>query len=79
LDILKPLVDRIRFEGPEFLAKNIHLAQEVRRTLEDLDKIDEDLKKAERNIESAREKLSTYCSRIQTLCAAPLEQATTQA
>ena len=39
LDVLKPLFERMRIEGPDFLRKNAALAEEVRRTFADIDRI----------------------------------------
>jgi hypothetical protein len=52
LDILKPLFDTMRAEGPDFLAKNAHLAEEIRRTFVDMDEMEKELKKAAKAIES---------------------------
>jgi hypothetical protein len=41
----------MRTEGPDFLHKNTALADEVRRTLADIDEIEGQLKKAESAIE----------------------------
>ena len=40
LDVLKPLFERMRAEGPDFLEKNVLLAEEVRRTFVDIDGIE---------------------------------------
>jgi hypothetical protein len=53
LDVLKPLFERMRTEGLDFLDKNAALAQEVRRTFADLDRIEGELKKASKAITSA--------------------------
>src|ERR1700723_2253833 len=33
LDVLRPLLERMRVEGPDFLQKNVAMSEEVRRTL----------------------------------------------
>jgi hypothetical protein len=53
LDVLKPLFERMRTEGLDFLDKNAALAQEVRRTFADLDRIEGELKKTSKAITSA--------------------------
>jgi Kef-type K+ transport system membrane component KefB len=55
-------------EGPDFLTKNSHLAEEVKRTFIELDEIERELKKAARAIESAQELAIGYRSRLQQLC-----------
>jgi len=68
LDILKPLFETMRVEGPDFLTKNSHLAEEIRRTFVDIDEMERELKKAAKAIESAKELATTYRSRLQQLC-----------
>ena len=47
LEVLRPVFERMRAEGPDFLQRNAALADEVRRTLADIDEIEGQLKKAE--------------------------------
>jgi hypothetical protein len=68
LDILKPLFETMRAEGPDFLTKNSHLAEEIRRTFVDIDEMENLLKKAAKAIESAKELATTYRSRLEQLC-----------
>jgi len=68
LDILKPLFETMRTEGPDFLTKNSHLAEEIRRTFVDIDEMEKELKKAAKAIESAQELASAYRTRLQNLC-----------
>ncbi len=68
LDVLKPLFERMRAEGPDFLEKNGLLAEEVRRTFVDIDGIEKELKKASNALKSASELVTKYRSRLQTLC-----------
>jgi hypothetical protein len=53
LDVLRPLLERMRTEGVDFLQKNAALGEEVRRTLVDLDEVDKELKKAANAIDTA--------------------------
>ncbi len=46
LEVLKPLLERMRTEGPDFLQRNAALAEEVRRTFADIDAIEKELGKA---------------------------------
>jgi hypothetical protein len=68
LEVLKPVFERMRTEGADFLQKNSALADEVRRTFVDLDEIDKELKKAAKAIESASGLTVKYRSRVKTLC-----------
>jgi hypothetical protein len=68
LDILKPLFERMRAEGPDFLTTNSQLAEEVRRTFADIDEMEKELKKAAKAIESAKDLAAAYKNRLQQLC-----------
>ena len=68
LEVLKPIFERMRTEGPDFLQRNSALAEEIRRTFVDLDEIDKELKKAAKAIESASGLNAKHKSRVQTLC-----------
>jgi len=68
LDVLRPLLERMRTEGPDFLQKNSALADEVRRTLVDLDEIEKELKKATRAIDAAVGLTGKYRVRLNSLC-----------
>jgi hypothetical protein len=68
LEVLKPVFERMRTEGPQFLQKNSALAEEVRRTFVDLDEIEKHLKKAAQAIDSAAGLTTKYRVRLQALC-----------
>jgi hypothetical protein len=68
LDVLKPLFERMRTEGPDFLQKNVALGEEIRRTLIDLDEIEKELKKATKAIGSAAGLVANYRVRLKSLC-----------
>ena len=68
LDVLKPLFDRMRSEGSDFLEKNTHLADEVRRTFTDIHRVETELKKAARAIDTATGLTGKYRVRLQTIC-----------
>jgi hypothetical protein len=68
LDVLRPLLERIRTEGVDFLQKNVALAEEVRRTLIDLDEVEKELKKAAKAIDTAAGLTGKYRVRLQSLC-----------
>jgi len=68
LEVLKPVFERMRTEGANFLQKNSVLAEEVRRTFVDLDEIEKHLKKAAQAIDSAAGLTTKYRVRLQALC-----------
>jgi hypothetical protein len=68
LDVLKPLFERMRIEGLDFLDKNSALAQEVRRTFADLDAIEKELGKASKAVQSVLGLVAKYKVRLQALC-----------
>jgi hypothetical protein len=58
----------MRIEGGDFLQKNAALAEEVRRTLIDLDEVEKELKKAAKAVDAASGLTSKYRVRLQVLC-----------
>jgi hypothetical protein len=68
LDVLRPLLERMRVEGADFLQKNSALADEVRRSLVDLDEVEKELKKAVKAIDAAALFTSKYKLRLHSLC-----------
>ena len=64
----KPLFERVRAQGSDFLDKNVALAEEVRRTFADIDRIDSELKKAAKAIQSASGLVVKYRGKLQGLC-----------
>jgi hypothetical protein len=68
LDVLRPLLERMRTEGPDFLQHNAALGEEIRRTLVDLDEVEKELKKAAKAIDVATGLTGKYRVRLQRLC-----------
>ena len=68
LEVLRPVFERMRAEGPDFLQRNAALADEIRRTLADIDEIEAQLKKAGAAIEKAQALTAKYRTRLTTLC-----------
>jgi hypothetical protein len=68
LEVLKPVFERMRTEGPDFLQKNSTLAEEVRRTFVDLDEVEKELSKASKAIDAASGLTTKYRGRLQALC-----------
>jgi len=68
LNVLRPLLEQMRIHGSDFLERNAALADEVRRTFADIDRIEGELKKAARAITSASGLVAKYRTRLQELC-----------
>jgi len=68
LDVLKPLFERMRVQGLDFLDKNAALSDEIRRTFIDIDRIEAELKKASKAIISASLLVTKYRGRLESLC-----------
>jgi hypothetical protein len=68
LDVLKPLFERMRLQGSDFLDKNVALSEEVRRSFADLDRVECELKRAAKAITSASGLVTKYRDRLQSLC-----------
>jgi len=68
LEVLKPVFERMRTEGPDFLQTNSALAKEVCRTFVDLDEVEKELKKAAKAIDVASGLTAKYRARLQALC-----------
>jgi hypothetical protein len=68
LEVLKPVFERMRTEGADFLQKNSALADEVRRTFVDLYEVERELKKAAKAIETVSMMTAKYRDRLRTLC-----------
>jgi hypothetical protein len=58
----------MRTDGPDFLQKNVALADEVRRTFADIDAIEKELGKASKAIQSVSGLVSKYKVRLNSLC-----------
>src|SRR5271156_6245988 len=68
LEVLKPVFERMRTEGADFLQKNSAQAEEVRRTFVDLDEVERELKKAAKAIETVSMMTAKYRERLRALC-----------
>ena len=68
LNVLRPLLEQMRIHGSDFLERNAALADEVRRTFADIDRIESELKKAARAITSVSGLVVKYRTRLQELC-----------
>jgi hypothetical protein len=68
LEVLKPVFERMRTEGPNFLQRNSVLAEEIHRTFVDLDEVEKELKKAAKAIDVVSGLTAKYRARLQTLC-----------
>jgi hypothetical protein len=52
LDLLKPIFKRMRVQGIDLLEKNAVLAEELRRTFPEIDRVEKELGKAAKAIQS---------------------------
>jgi hypothetical protein len=68
LEVLKPVFERMRVEGADFLQKNAALAEEIRHTFVDIDEIEKELRKAGVAIDKAKTATANYHTRLAGLC-----------
>jgi hypothetical protein len=68
LEVLRPVLDRMRTEGPDFLTKNAVLSAEIRKSLEDLDRVEAELRKIGKAVEAVQELVAAYRRKIQLAC-----------
>ena len=68
LEVLKPVFERMKAEGPNFLERNSALAEEICRTFVDLDEVEKELKKAAKAIDVVSGLTAKYRARLQALC-----------
>jgi len=68
LEVLKPVFERMKAEGPNFLQRNSALAEEICLTFVDLDEVEKELKKAAKAIDVASGLTAKYRTRLQALC-----------
>jgi hypothetical protein len=68
LDLLKPIFERMRVQGFDLLEKNAVLAEELRRTFPEIDRIEKELGKASKAIQSVSALVGRYKERLRELC-----------
>jgi len=68
LDLLRPIFERMRVEGFDLLERNLVLAEELRRTLPEIDRIEKELGKAAKAIQSVSALVVRYRERLRELC-----------
>lgn len=68
LDLLKPIFERMRVHGFDLLERNTVLAEELRRTFPEIDRIEKELGKAARAIQSVSALVVRYRERLRELC-----------
>jgi predicted nuclease with TOPRIM domain len=67
-DLLKPIFERMREQGLDLLEKNVVLANELRRTLPEIDRVEKELGKASKAIQSVSAMVVRYKERLRELC-----------
>jgi len=68
LDLLKPVFERMRAHGFDLLDRNAALAEELRRTFPEIDRIEKELGKATKAIQSVSALVVRYRERLCELC-----------
>ena len=68
LDLLKPIFERMRAQGFDLLERNAVLAEELRRTFPEIDRIEKELGKAAKAIQSVSALVVRYRERLRELC-----------
>ena len=68
LDLLKPIFESMRVQGFDLLEKNAVLAEELRRTFPEIDRIEKELGKAAKAIQSVSGLVVRYKKRLRDLC-----------
>lgn len=68
LDLLKPIFERMRVHGFDLLERNTVLAEELRRTFSEIDRIEKELGKAVKAIQSVSALVVRYRERLRELC-----------
>ena len=68
LDLLKPIFERMRVQGFDLLERNAVLAEEIRRTFPEIDRMEKELGKAAKAIQSVSALVVRYRERLRELC-----------
>jgi hypothetical protein len=68
LDLLKPIFERMRAQGFDLLERNAVLADELRRTFPEIDRIEKELGKAAKAIQSVSALVVRYREQLLDLC-----------
>lgn len=71
LDLLKPIFDRMRVQGFDLLERNAVLAEELRRSFPEIDRIEKELGKAAKAIQSVSVLVVRYRERLRDLSDSP--------
>ncbi|MFY9909381.1 MAG: hypothetical protein WCF22_07025 [Candidatus Sulfotelmatobacter sp.] len=68
LDVLRPIFERMRVQGFDLLERNAVLAEELRRTFPEIDRMEKELLKATKAIQSVLVLVGRYRERLRELC-----------
>ena len=68
LDLLRPIFERMRVQGLDLLDRNAVLADELRRTFPEIDRIEKELSRAVKSIQSVSSLVVRYRDRLRDLC-----------
>ncbi len=68
LDLLKPIFERMRVHGVDLLDRNTLVADELRRTFPEIDRMEKEIGKAAKAIQSVSALVVRYRDRLRELC-----------
>jgi predicted nuclease with TOPRIM domain len=68
LDVLKPIFERMRLHGVDLLDRNALVADELRRTFPEIDRMEKEIGKAAKAIQSVSALVVRYRDRLRELC-----------
>src|SRR5271169_2658426 len=68
LDLLKPIFERMRVHGVDLLDRNTLVADELRRTFPEIDRMEKEIGKAAKAIQSVSTLVVRYRDRLRELC-----------
>ena len=68
LDVLKPIFERMRLHGVDLLDRNALVADELRRTFPEIDRMEKEIGKAAKAIQSVSVLVVRYRDRLRELC-----------
>jgi hypothetical protein len=68
LDLLKPIFERMRVHGVDLLDRNTLVADELRRSFPEIDRMEKEISKAAKAIQSVSALVVRYRDRLRELC-----------
>ena len=68
LDVLRPIFERMRGQGFDLLERNAVLAEELRRSFPEIDRMEKELGRAAKAIQSVSALVVCYRERLRCIC-----------